>query len=165
MKTGRRLERAVQAGIAIVMALHPGVSRADPATGETSLAIASNAPHARSNPPASPAPRGLWPADERAAVLIAHAERKVATAHFDEALVLTGRARELLAPYGRKQRALRHKADLEVAAATAFVALDRKREAIACFRRALSVEPELELEVASTSPKVLRVFREARSAR
>jgi hypothetical protein len=158
--TGRRV--LLKAGLALLLGAHPGIAGAE--AGEAPLGPASKASE-RLLPPVSLAPNGLWPPDERAAAMIAHADRKLAAARFDEALVLTGRARELLAPFGRKQRALRHKARLEITAATAFVALDRRSEAIACFERALMVSPDLELEPARTSPKVLRVFREARSAR
>jgi tetratricopeptide (TPR) repeat protein len=162
MKLGWRVAKA---GLALMVAIPVSLARADSGSKGAPLAIASSRANRSMSPPASLAPAGLWPADERAAALIAHANRKLANARFDEALALTGRARELLEPYGQKQRALRHKAHLEVTAATALVAFERNQEAIACFERALAIEPALELEATRTSPKVLRVFREARSAR
>jgi hypothetical protein len=150
--------------LALMMGVHPAIAGAETGAGQSAPALAAKGPE-RSLPAVSLAPRGLWPADERAAAMIGQAGRKLAEARFNEALALTGRARELLTPYRQKQRALRYKARLEVTAATAFVALERRSDAIACFGRALAVAPDLELEPAHTSPKVLRVFREARSAR
>jgi tetratricopeptide (TPR) repeat protein len=162
MKAGRLV---AMAALALMMAALPGLSWSDSGPEGESLEIASSRPLRAALPRASLAPAGLWPADERAAALIAQADRKLAKARFDEALALVGKARELLEHYGQKRRALRHKAHLEVTAATVFVAFERDQEAIGCFERALALEPELELETSRTSPKVLRVFREARSAR
>ncbi len=52
-----------------------------------------------------------------------------------------------------------------VLAATAEVALGRKLEARASFERALEMQPGLELDAATTSPKVIRVFRGAKVLR
>jgi hypothetical protein len=41
------------------------------------------------------------------------------------------------------------------------VAFDRLEEARASFRRARALDPELELDPASVSPKILKAFREA----
>ena len=54
------------------------------------------------------------------------------------------------------------RARTEVMAATAYVALDREDAARECFRRALAAEPALDLDPATTAPKVLRVFRAVR---
>jgi tetratricopeptide (TPR) repeat protein len=162
MKAGRLV---AMAGLALMMAAPLSLSRADSESEGALIEVAARGPDRAPPPPASLAPAGLWPADERAAALIAQADRKLAKARFDEALALVGKARELLEHYGQKRRALRHKAHLEVTAATVFVAFERHREAIGCFERALAIEPALELETSRTSPKVLRVFREARSAR
>jgi hypothetical protein len=48
---------------------------------------------------------------------------------------------------------------------TAYVALDRSDMAVTAFRAALERQPDLELDVARTSPTVLEAFREAKQAR
>ncbi|MBW2493828.1 MAG: hypothetical protein JRE43_03675, partial [Deltaproteobacteria bacterium] len=51
---------------------------------------------------------------------------------------------------------------LEIASATAHVALGRTEAALESLERALIADPNLELDPALTSPKVLAVFRAAR---
>ena len=58
----------------------------------------------------------------------------------------------------------RRLARLEVARATAEVALGRSSDAVHSMGRALAADPDLELDGAS-SPKLLRAFDEARSRR
>ena len=116
-------------------------------------------------PPVSAAPPSLWPAHERADALLARAERKLSAARFDEALELTEQARVLLAPIARTRRAQPRLAELEVSAGIVYVAMARREDAVACFRRALSADPALELDPAATSPKILRAFRDARATK
>ncbi len=47
---------------------------------------------------------------------------------------------------------------------TAYVALDRSDLAVEAFAAAISVQPDLELDVARTSPTVLRAFSQAKEA-
>jgi hypothetical protein len=53
---------------------------------------------------------------------------------------------------------------IESAAGVALIALGRTTDAEECFRSALEAEPELELDASRFSPKVLRTFRQVRSA-
>ncbi len=88
------------------------------------------------------------------------------------ALVREARFREALAVAKEVQAQLQTKANeagakarlvrAALLAATAEVALGRKAEARASFERALVLQPELELDAATTSPKVIRVFRNAK---
>lgn len=86
----------------------------------------------------------------------------VREARFREALAL---AKEVQAQLQGKQSEPGMSARLvraAVLAATAEVALGRKAEARASFERALEIQPGLELDAATTSPKVIRVFRGAK---
>ncbi len=84
-------------------------------------------------------------------------------ARFEEALDRTDRVRVELGALGAGPEARRLRARNEVMAATAHVALDQDDAARECFRRALAAEPALDLDPATTAPKVLRVFRAVRA--
>lgn len=53
---------------------------------------------------------------------------------------------------------------IESAAGVALIALGRTTDAEECFSRALEAEPDLELDASRFSPKVLRTFRQVRTA-
>jgi tetratricopeptide (TPR) repeat protein len=95
--------------------------------------------------------------------LIEAAEADLRGARFEGAIELVEAARRALSSTdepGRYQRLAR----LEVARATAEVALGRSADAVASMMRALDADPKLSLDDA-TSPKLLRAFDEARSRR
>ena len=95
-------------------------------------------------------------------VLVTRAESVLQAARFREALDAAGLARETLAAlpdapsWTRLQRTR-----IAVVAGTAEVALGRHDAARARFAQARSLDPQLELDPLRTSPKVMRVFREA----
>ena len=84
-------------------------------------------------------------------------------ARFDEVVERADRLREELDAAGEGADLRRLRVRLEVAAATAEVALDRPQAARDAFRRALAAEPALDLAPEATAPKVLRVFRTVRA--
>jgi hypothetical protein len=88
-------------------------------------------------------------------------DAQVRAARFEEAVARADGMRAALGPESADDPLLRVR--LEVTAATAYVALDRESAARDCFRRALVAEPALDLDPASTAPKVLRVFRSVRA--
>jgi hypothetical protein len=108
-------------------------------------------------------------ADPRETVLaeverdVREADGLLRQARFEEALGRAGEARRRLAGAGDGSEARRLRVRTEVLAATVHVALEQEEAARNCFRRALAVEPALELDEASISPKVLRVFRAVRA--
>ena len=83
----------------------------------------------------------------------------VARAHFRTALSLVSSTRELLdaAPARSAERAR-----LELLAATAEVALGRRNAARASLARALEADPDLQLDPAETSPKLVALWAEVR---
>jgi hypothetical protein len=85
----------------------------------------------------------------------------VRAARFEEAIVRADGMRAQLGSGAADGELLRVR--VEVTAATAYVALEREDAARDCFRRALAVEPALDLDPASTAPKVLRVDRSVRA--
>lgn len=84
-------------------------------------------------------------------------------ARFDEVVERAGELREQLATGGEGEKVRRLRVRVEVAAATADVALERPDAARAAFRRALAAEPALDLSPDATAPKVLRVFQSVRA--
>lgn len=109
----------------------------------------------------APAPPGEGSAERSAppASAVAEVDALLRAARFEEAAARSDALREAL---GDGEGELL-RAQLEVAAGTAYVALEREDAARECFRRALSAEPALDLDPAATSPKVLRVFRSVRA--
>jgi LysM repeat protein len=95
--------------------------------------------------------------------LLRRVEEQLRAARFEEALGTAGEAREHLGTLADSQESERRRAELEVLAGTAEVALDRYGDALASFRRALEADPDLQLDARKTSPKVLRVLDETRS--
>jgi LysM repeat protein len=95
------------------------------------------------------------------AALIDRCEAELRAAHFERALARAGEARDRI-------EARNDTADdpgrvrLEIASATAYVALGQNDAALESLERALVANPDLELDPALTSPKVLAVFRVAR---
>lgn len=92
-------------------------------------------------------------------------ERMIDEAYFRTALGMVDTRRERLnelSPIG----ALRpRRARLEVLAATAAIALDRRVDAMRNMRRALRADPSLTLDEQSTPPKVYALLRQARTGR
>lgn len=100
----------------------------------------------------------------RADGLIAETEARVRAARFEDALAVAGDARLTLDDVGEGERRPRL-ARLEVLRATAELALGRGDAARQSFGRALAADPNLELDAASTPPKVRRALAAARAAR
>lgn len=111
-------------------------------------------------PEAAPAP--AIPATVDAA--IAEAESALRAARYADAVTAAERAREGLAPLAASPAVAGRRARLEVAAATALLALGRGDAAREGFLRALAAQPELALDPRTTSPKVLQAFEAARAS-
>ena len=95
------------------------------------------------------------------ATLLDRCEAELRSAHFEQALASAGEVRGRIDarddPADTPDRVR-----LEIASATAYVALGKNDAALESFERALVADPGLELDLALTSPKVLAVFRAAR---
>lgn len=95
------------------------------------------------------------------ATLLDRCEAELRAAHFEQALASAGEARGQID--ARNDAADNpDRVRLEIASATAYVALGQNNAALESFERALIADPDLELDLALTSPKVLAVFRAAR---
>jgi len=95
------------------------------------------------------------------AALIDRCEAELRAARFEQALASAAAARDRID--SRKVAGDGpNRARLEVASATAYVALGQNDAALESLERALVANPDLELDPALTSPKVLAVFRVAR---
>jgi LysM repeat protein len=95
------------------------------------------------------------------AALLDRCEAELRAAHFEQALATAGEARDRIdARNGTADDPGRVR--LEIASATAYVALGQNDAALKSLERALIADPDLELDPALTSPKVLAVFRAAR---
>jgi murein DD-endopeptidase MepM/ murein hydrolase activator NlpD len=108
---------------------------------------------------ASVGAEGSTPAEIGAA--LERCEAEVRAARFEQALATAAKVRGRLdaqSSAGDSQSRVR----LEIASATAYVALGQADAALESLERALIAEPDLELDPALTSPKVLAVFRAAR---
>lgn len=118
--------------------------------------------------PTNPAPSPGREADARAARLarvdhdLAEIEALLASAHFRTALAVVEPTRDLLDAAGEDRRLGTRRARLEVMAATAQAALGRHARARQSMIRALRADPALDLDAGQTSPKVLKLLREAR---
>jgi LysM repeat protein len=98
----------------------------------------------------------------RASHTLQQAEARLDAADFDEALALARACDDdLAAASDAKAKALR--ARCHVVAGIAATGLDRRDRAIAEFRRALDLDPKLELESQATSPRVRALMAEART--
>ncbi len=89
---------------------------------------------------------------------IAAAENALREARFELALEWVERGRRLLEAEGPTREGPRRRAQLEVLAATAEIALGREDAARESLKRALRAEPELSLDPARHSPKLVRLF-------
>ncbi len=127
------------------------------AASETDGDAPAGAPEAAREPSDPPATPGAVESGVRAA------DQLLREARFEEALARIEGIRGELAVFGAGDAGRRLRARTEVVAATAYVALDREDAARECFRRALAAEPALDLDPATTAPKVLRVFRAVRA--
>ena len=95
------------------------------------------------------------------ASLLGRCEAELRAAHFEQALASAGEARDRID--ARNDTAdVPGRVRLEIASATAYVALGQNDAALESLERALIADPSLELDPAVTSPKVLAVFRVAR---
>jgi LysM repeat protein len=93
--------------------------------------------------------------------LLGRCEAELRAAHFEQALASADEARDRIAAQnGTADDPGRVR--LEIASATAYVALGQNDAALESLERALIADPDLELDPALTSPKVLAVFRVAR---
>lgn len=89
-------------------------------------------------------------------------ETLVAEAHFHTALSVSKATRGLLVASPATDAVSLRRARLEVLAATAAVALGRDAEALVSMSDALRANPDLQLDTATTSPKVVAILDEAR---
>jgi LysM repeat protein len=95
------------------------------------------------------------------AALVERCEAELHAARFEEALATAAEARARID--ARKGTAVDPgRVQLEIASATAYVALGQNDAALESLERALVANPDLELDPALTSPKVLAIFRVAR---
>jgi hypothetical protein len=101
----------------------------------------------------------------RVAGLLDDADVELRGARFERVLALAERVREGLDALGAGGDLRSLRVRLELLAATARLALGQEDAARACLVRALAVDPRLELDPATTPPKVLRAFDAARAAR
>jgi len=94
------------------------------------------------------------------AALVDRCEAELRAAHFEQALASAAEAPDRIAAReGAAGDSIRVR--LEIASATAYVALEQHDAALESLERALAADPDLELDPALTSPKVLAVFRAA----
>jgi len=104
-------------------------------------------------------------ADDREAIdtaaLLDRCEAELRAAHFEQALASANEARDRFDAQNSAANDPGY-VRLEVASATAYVALGQNDAALESLERALIADPDLELDPALTSPKVLAVFRAAR---
>jgi thioredoxin-like negative regulator of GroEL len=101
------------------------------------------------------------PEAAKIAALLGRCEAELRAAHFEQALASAGEVRDRIdARKGTADDPGRVR--LEIATATAYVALGQNDAALESLERALIADPDLELDPALTSPKVLAVFRVAR---
>jgi hypothetical protein len=94
---------------------------------------------------------------------IAAAEKALQEARFELALEWVERGRKLLEAQGPALDRPGARAQLEVLAATAEIALGQEDAARESLRRALRAEPELSLDPARHSPKLVRLFEHVRA--
>ena len=144
---------------------------------ESHPAPAAPAPHApvpAAQKGASPAPRVSRPPTqetEHSKLLrnvdrtLDDIQRMIADAYFTTALGVVDSKREWLDELGPLPGLAPRRARLEVLAATAQVALERRTQALASMRRALQADPSLSLEESRTPPKIYALLREARRSR
>jgi hypothetical protein len=169
VQLGRRPARVFCLGVGTCCALlpvvcHPAVSRAED----------SPLPHVESGRDASPATpppaaRARDPGSKAAAARLATLDRRLgevdsllAGAYFETALSLADSTRGLLEAGAGSPAQASRRARLEVMAAEAEVALGRPTRARRSLERALSANPDIELDEALTSPRLLELLPAAR---
>jgi hypothetical protein len=145
------------AGALLAGALVAGVARADTPAVAAARAASEAELEERQADAADEAAR-LQRADRE----IAEIEELLAGAHFHPALGLAEAARDVLDAAGADPLHDERRARLEVAIATAEVALGRRAQARESMRRALRAAPGLALDERTTSPTVPEALREAR---
>jgi hypothetical protein len=111
-----------------------------------------------------PAPRPAAPDTSAFDGALRDLEANVRGAMFEAALASADQGRAAAEKLGSQADPAR-KARLEVLAATAALALGRADDAKQSFTRALDADPDLALDPASTSPKVMRALDAARAER
>jgi tetratricopeptide (TPR) repeat protein len=94
---------------------------------------------------------------------LALGEEHLHSANLDEALEMAIQALRLLEGAPDAPGAGTRLARAEVIVATVHIAYARREAALQSLRRALRADPQLELDPGTTSPKLLRIFEEARS--
>jgi hypothetical protein len=99
----------------------------------------------------------------RARSQLDEATRRQEAADFDGALALAQQCSNALRPYALDHDADATRARCHAAAATAAAGLGRRELAIEEFRRAFAVDPKLELDPATASPRILELAQAARS--
>ena len=112
-------------------------------------------------PATAPAPEeaALFPVD----CAILDTDESLRNARFEEALVDARKARSLLRALDPQPGVAQRRARVETLSGMAEIALGRDDAARASFSRALEADPLLALDPDTVSPKILRVFEEARS--
>jgi len=113
-------------------------------------------------PPVASPPRPRAPDWSPIDAKLRAAEALVRSAHFEQALQAADELRPELAPVEDAPGAVLRRTELEVLYATAQIALGREQAARESFERALAADPGLDLDAASTSPKIRRVFETVR---
>jgi hypothetical protein len=90
------------------------------------------------------------------------AEERYAASDFEGALARANTAEQLVAPLPEDRAAREVYARAAVVAGMAQAASNRDEEAVAHFRQALAKDPDVTLESDSPSPKLERLFEEAK---
>jgi len=103
------------------------------------------------------------PSRSGARALLAQARARLDAADFEGALAQASECNAKLSPHERDAKANQLRAQCHVVAATAATGLDRRDRAIEEFRRALALDPDLELSSDEASPRVREVLAAARS--
>ncbi len=137
----------------------PPGSRREPAPAPETRPVAAP-PRAEPEPP-EPAPSALEVVDEG----LERAESQLQAARFEEVLAALDLLRATLATAENDAEVRARRARIEVLAGTAALALQREQEARESFARALQADPKLRLDPATTSPKVVRAFEQAREGK
>jgi len=96
------------------------------------------------------------------AALLDRCESELRAARFEQAVASAAEARDRIDARVAARDDSTSRVRLEIASATAYVALGQNDAALESLERALAADPQLELDPVLTSPKVLAVFRAAR---
>jgi LysM repeat protein len=128
-------------------------------SSERGLAFREPADRRAVSPSGSAVDAGWKSIDEALAL----GEDHLRAAELDQSLEMANQALRLLAEAPAAPATRTRVARAEVIAATVHIAYAREEAALECLRRALRADPHLQLDPAATSPKLLRIFEEARS--